>query len=81
MSETIDANIRHPNCEHTESDCRIVHKHWVDNPIEWAPIYDGAGAMINQDPNKHVHELSCATCSRSWQVITEHGESRTVDKA
>ena len=81
MSETINPTHRHPHCEHQALECRVTRKHWIANLVAWTPVYDGAGSMLNSDPNRFINEMSCATCGRVWQVITELGVSHTVDKA
>jgi hypothetical protein len=80
MSETTNANQRHPSCNRPPAQCRVTRKHWIATQIDWTPLYDGEGVMINIDPNRFINEMSCATCAHVWQVITEHGVSRTVDK-
>jgi hypothetical protein len=80
MSETINPFHQHPHCDHQVTECRVTRKHWIDSLVDWTPVYDGAGVMLNSDPNRFINEMTCITCGRVWQVITERGESRTVDK-
>jgi hypothetical protein len=79
MSETINPQQRHPSCNRPASQCRVTRKHWIDTMLDWTPVYDGDGVMINVDPNRSINEMFCDTCGHRWQVITEHGVSRTMD--
>jgi hypothetical protein len=70
---------QHPACTLDAGECRIAMRHWIDTMIAWEPIYDGNGVMTNSDPNTAVHEYSCATCSRVWQIRTTGGEQTLRD--
>jgi len=64
----------HPNCSRDPAECRIRVLNSVVTAIEWAPVYDGHGVMMNRDPNTATTEKICDTCNAHWNEVHSGGE-------
>lgn len=70
-----NANVGCPNTTN-RSLCRITQQSVVQQPVmNWNPIYDGNGAMMNSDPNTFVNTFQCETCNMAWEMTTVAGQS------
>jgi hypothetical protein len=63
-------------CLRDASDCRISTTSTVKQPaIDWSPVFDGKGGMVNSDPNTFIVTYTCATCMTSWSTETTGGNA------
>lgn len=69
--------MRHPQCEHDVSECRITTLPRETSNIEWQPVYDGNGLPVGeQNPNYSLIDCSCACCDMRWTVRHDHGTGK-----
>lgn len=47
--------------------------------MTWTPMYDGAGRMLNHDPNTITRHFECRTCGRQWATIRRGAEVKVQD--
>lgn len=68
--------MQHPDCERDPSECRITYgSALMGEPIEWTPVYDGNGTLVNSDPNVMVRTASCSVCGQTWTITTDEDGS------
>lgn len=66
-------------CSLDPSECRISSSSAIKQPaIEWSPIFDGTGAMVNSDPNTIVVTYTCTACLMTWSTETTGGVTISV---
>ena len=66
--------MKHPDCLHDDTECTISTVSGVKQPlIEWSPIYNGAGEMVNRDPNTFITTSTCTMCNMRWETSTTEG--------
>ena len=78
--------ISHPNCGHDPKDCRItttVKSQPI--PINWQPIMNGIGVVVNHEQSVTVMEYKCSVCHAEWTMTGSIGnmkiESRKMPNA
>ncbi len=46
--------------------CAIVFGAGRTTLVEWEPVYDKEGVLLNSDPNTYSYTKECKTCGRTW---------------
>ena len=71
----------HPECPSDPADCRIrMVGARMATAMDWTPVYDGNGVMLNSDPNTYTNDFACDACGGEWTEERTGGDTVVTTK-